>query len=224
MRTKKLVARIYGVTEQTLDHYQGQGMPWGNAQDGWDLLAIGDWRRLRRMRIDDEIRQNRDRLAQAQAAGDAEAIELFTQDWELRREAAEAQLAELKLDWERDLYASRDEVERVAAQTLTTLRQMLRAIPVKMALLVPERKHEARRDAAEVVRKTLETARIALGGAVDLDRAWTPDVAAEALDGILAAMPEMMVDAVSGARAKQRARKLMTQWTQMARRALREVR
>ena len=164
MSSRKWIEWVYGLTDKSVERHLKQGMP-GRTSRGYDLIAIGAWRKETRKRLDSEDIQERETKArEALDRGDDETHMLFTENWELRKDAADAKLAELKLDQQRGMYRVADEVERTEKVALRNLMLMLEKIPVSVATLAPaEIRGALEEDAQAIVLNALKACAAELG-------------------------------------------------------------
>ena len=153
------VSAVVGIGTRQLDRYFSEkNMPGKVPGRGYDLALIVPW----------VWRQRLAQAAKASASATSTGDQAGILEWSIRAEAADAQIKELKLQNLRGELVERDQVERVAGESFTTLRLLLGNISDTAAACVPaEYRDIVASEVRDVVDNALRTTRHALGRTFD---------------------------------------------------------
>jgi len=152
------VAAVLRVGVRQIQRYVSEKAMPGKVAKGFDLAQIVPW--FLRTRLAEVVR--------AAPAPDGSGGQGDLLEWSIRAEAADAQIKELKLQNLRGELVERDQVERVAGESFTTLRLLLGNISDTAAACVPaEYRGIVASEVRDVVDNALRTTRHALGRTFD---------------------------------------------------------
>jgi phage terminase Nu1 subunit (DNA packaging protein) len=213
LKRGQLLARIFGVSEPSIYNWKRKGMPWKSAK-GFNLIKCADWRKANAELAQQFTKSRTERLKDsAEMAGDETTAKLLGEAWDIRKDAADAQLAELKLQQALDRYAIRDQVERTATNTFNTLRAMLKAVGVRMKTLVPDRGDEIKSEVDEIINRCLKATEMALGECPDPEEPWALEIESTVFDQALDTLKsEVMASIPPKARSRTRVAKVLENW------------
>lgn len=202
--SKNDLAVIYGLSVRTIELSLASGAPAKTAA-GYDLAQWGAW-----------FRDQRPRHRGGSGAGSGSA-----EDWALRKDRAQALLAEEKLSERMQMYCLREQVDRAAARDFTTLRLHLETLADRTAALVPD---ELRPQVLDAARDTVATALTSMRAAL---ARWSDetneDPVADALQALhkhLGRMASRIKTCVRGEKNQKRVADACRLWAAMVRQAM----